>query len=106
MPGGTAAGTVLGLNFFLVLFNGAGPTANSTSIGQQITKPINKRKPIAKTKVKWVDDVTLCPAVDLKAALVKGEAAKTRPPETLNCSKSKTCRAKKLKLNQPVNLIS
>ena len=40
-----------------------------------------------------------------KIKLVKGEAAKTRPPETLNCSKFKTCRAKKLKLHQPVYLI-
>ena len=60
MPGGTAAGTVLGLYFFLVLFNGAGPAANITTIGQQITQPKGNRKPIAKTKVKWVDDVTLC----------------------------------------------
>ena len=37
---------------------------------------------------------------------IKGESAKTWPPETLNCSKSKTCRAKKLKLYQPVYLIS
>ena len=37
---------------------------------------------------------------------IKGEAAKTRPPETLNCSKSKTCRAKKLKPYQSVYLIS
>ena len=50
MPGGTAAGTVLGLNFFLVLFNGAGPAANITTIGQQITQPKGKRKPIATTK--------------------------------------------------------
>ena len=79
MPGGTAAGTVLGLNFFLILFNGAGPTANITSIGHQITQPLKKRKPIAKTKVKWVDDVTLCTALDLKAALVPEDRAVPRP---------------------------
>ena len=37
---------------------------------------------------------------------LKGEAAKTRPPETLNCSKSKTCNATKLKPYQLVYLIS
>ena len=79
MPGGTAAGTVLGLNFFLILFNGAGPTANITSIGHQITQPLKKRKPIAKTKVKWVDDVTLCTALDLKTALVPEDRAVPRP---------------------------
>ena len=43
MPGGIAAGTVLGLKIFLVLFDGAGPAENSTNIGQQIT---NKEKKI------------------------------------------------------------
>ena len=37
---------------------------------------------------------------------VKGVPAKTRPPETLNYSKSKTCTAKKLNLYQPVYPIS
>ena len=37
---------------------------------------------------------------------LKGEAAKMRPPETLNCFKSKTCKGKKLKLYQSVYLIS
>ena len=79
MPGGTAAGTLLGLNFFLVLFNGAGPAANITTIGQQLTQPKGKRKPIAKTKVKWVDDITLCTALDLKAALVPEDRPVPRP---------------------------
>ena len=37
---------------------------------------------------------------------IMGVPAKPRPPETLNCSKFKTCWAKKLKLYQPVYLIS
>ena len=79
MPGGTAAGTVLGLNFFLILFNGAGPAASHISIGKQITQPIKKRKPIDKKKVKWVDDVTFCNSVNLKAALVPEDRAVPRP---------------------------
>ena len=43
MPGGTGAGTVLGLNLFLILFNGAGPEANMTSFGQQVTKPLHNK---------------------------------------------------------------
>ena len=35
----------------------------------------------------------------------KGGDKKTRPPETLKCSKSETCKARKLKLPQPVYLI-
>ena len=36
---------------------------------------------------------------------VKGGDKKTRPPETLKFSKSETCKARKLKLHQPVYLI-
>ena len=79
MPGGTAAGTVLGLNFFLVRFNGVGPAAKFTTIEQQITQLKGNKKPIAKTKVKWVDDVTLCTALDLKAALVPEDRPVPRP---------------------------
>ena len=50
MPGGTAAGTVLGLNFFLVRFNGVGPAAKFTTIEQQITQLKGNKKPIAKTR--------------------------------------------------------
>ena len=35
MPGGLGAGTIIGLNLFLILFNEAGPAANKLSIGQQ-----------------------------------------------------------------------
>ena len=79
MPGGTAAGTVLGLNFFLILFNGAGPAASIIGIGKQISQPIRKRKPIDKKKVKWVDDVTFCNSVNQKTAVVPEDRAVPRP---------------------------
>jgi hypothetical protein len=79
MPGGAGAGTILGLELFLVLFNGAGPEANSTSIGQQITEPKNQRQPIKTSKVKWVDDITICAAVELKSALVPEDRPVPRP---------------------------
>ena len=67
MPGGTGAGTILGLECFLIMFNEAGPRANSTTIGQIITEPLSKRQPIAKSKVKWIDDMTVCAAVDAQS---------------------------------------
>jgi hypothetical protein len=79
MPGGAGAGTILGLELFLVLFNGAGPEASSTSIGQQITQPKNLRQPIKTSKVKWVDDITICAAVELESALVPEDRAVPRP---------------------------
>ena len=63
MPGGTGAGTILGLECFLIMFNEAGPAANQTSIGEAITAPLNKRQPIVKSKVKWIDDLTVCASV-------------------------------------------
>ena len=51
MAWGTAAETILGLTFFLVIFNGAGPATNCVSIGKQISQPRKKRKLIQKAKV-------------------------------------------------------
>ena len=79
MPGGLGAGTILGLNLFLILFNGAGPAANNFGIGQQISQPINKRQPMKKCKVKWIDDVTLAAALDLKTSLVPEDRPVVRP---------------------------
>ena len=79
MPGGLGAGTILGLNLFLILFNGAGPAANKLSIGQQISQPMSKRQPIKKCKVKWIDDCTLATALDLKTALVPEDRPVARP---------------------------
>ena len=79
MPGGLGAGTIMGLNLFLVLFNGAGPPSNIVSIGQQVTQPRRRRKPISKTKVKWIDDCTLGTAVNLKVSLMPEDRALPRP---------------------------
>ena len=64
MPGGTGAGTILGLELFLVMFNEVGPPANRDTIGETITKPLNSRQPIPKCKAKWIDDMTVCNVVD------------------------------------------
>ena len=70
MPGGTGAGTPLGLLCFLILFNEAGPKTNQTQIGEQITQLRRYRKPIERKKVKWVDDVSVMAALDMPASLV------------------------------------
>jgi hypothetical protein len=79
MPGGLGAGTIMGLNLFLVLFNGAGPASSIVSIGHQITQPIRKRKAIRKTKVKWIDDCTLGTSVNLKVSLMPEDRPLPRP---------------------------
>ena len=70
MPGGTGAGCPLGLLLFLVLFNGAGPPASQTELGQIITSTGRMRKPIHKRKVKWVDDMSCMAALHLPSSLV------------------------------------
>jgi hypothetical protein len=79
MPGGTAAGAPLGLFCFLVLFNKAGPAESKTAIGEQITAPRRRRKPMGKKKVKWVDDMSLMAAVHLPTALVPDTRPVPRP---------------------------
>ena len=79
MPGGVAAGTILGLNCFLILFNGAGPAANPSGLGQLMCQPKTKRRLIKKAKVKWVDDATICTALDLKKSLVPEDRPVPRP---------------------------
>jgi hypothetical protein len=79
MPGGTGAGTIIGLEIFLILFNGAGPPANPTPLGEIVTEPLGVRKPIEKAKVKWVDDMTICTAVNLKESLVPEDRPVPRP---------------------------
>jgi hypothetical protein len=70
MPGGTGAGCPLGLLLFLVLFSGAGPPASRTDIGQIITSTGRMRKPMDKSKVKWVDDMSCMAALHLPSSLV------------------------------------
>ena len=48
---------------------------------------------------------TSCHSTKMTTVKLKGVPEKKRPPEILNCSKFKTCRARKLKLHQPVYLI-
>ena len=71
MPGGTGAGTILGLELFLVMFNEVGPTANTTTIGETITKPLNSRQPILKCKAKWIDDMTVCNVVHQQSLVLE-----------------------------------
>ena len=73
---GTAAGTILRLHSLLILFNGAGPNQTQEVL---VTKPLTKRRPIGKAKVLWIDDVTVCTAIDLKSSLVAEDRPVPRP---------------------------
>ena len=69
MPGGSRQGTILGLFLFLVQINEAGFEEENREIGIRITKAINKRKEIPTKHWKYVDDLTIGEAIDLKKVL-------------------------------------
>ena len=70
MPGGTGAGCPLGLLLFLVMFNGAGPPASRTDLGEIVTRTGRMRRPMARSKAKWVDDMSCMVALHLPSSLV------------------------------------
>jgi hypothetical protein len=66
---GAGQGTILGLFFFTVIFNEAGPAAHQEPIGRTITQPLNHRKPMPPGKKKWVDDMTVTVPIRLQESL-------------------------------------
>ena len=64
LPGGGPQGTVLGMFLFLILINAAGFQENIKSMGEIITNPaINKRQPLQKIHMKWIDDMTAAESI-------------------------------------------
>lgn len=57
MPGGTPAGTVLGLFLFIALSNDIGTKGTKQEWGTVLTKPLAYRRPVKYTPPKWVDDM-------------------------------------------------
>jgi hypothetical protein len=70
LPGGGPQGTRLGLFLFLILINAAGYEHLMESVGQHITKKKNKRTKISNIHLKFVDDMTLGEALNLRECLV------------------------------------
>ena len=69
LPGGGPQGTRLGLFLFLILINAAGFRNNLKNIGKFITRPFNRRVPMPRIHLKYIDDMTIAEALNLKKCL-------------------------------------
>ena len=70
LPGGGPQETILGMFLFLVLINAAGFKEAIKKKGEVIIKPFNRRGPINKIHLKFIDDLTVAEAINLKSKLV------------------------------------
>ena len=80
MPGGGPQGTVLGMFLFIILINSAGFSQEDLNMGEKMTRAHNAHRIMSRMHAKYVDDLTLAEALDLKHVLnVESEENLTRP---------------------------
>ena len=82
LPGGGPQGTRLGLFLFLILINAAGYQHLERNIGLLITQGLNKRTPIPRIHMKYVDDMTQAEAINLRDCLISNP--NPNPPNHLH----------------------
>ena len=77
---GVGQGCLIGLWCFLILVNFAGPQSTPGPLGLRITENIKSRKPIPVIKRKWIDDLSILTAIDLKKEAVHDPTLRTQGP--------------------------
>ena len=84
LPGGTPQGTRLGMFLFLILINFAGFECGEIekNIGSVITQPLRERKPVLKSHMKFIDDLSYVHALDLKKCLKQNTTSNIPQPVT------------------------
>ena len=63
LPGWGPQSTILGMLLFLVLINAAGFKKAIKNTGEIITKPFNRRGPVDKIHLNFIDDLTVAEAI-------------------------------------------
>ena len=71
LPGGGPQGTILWMFLFIVLINLVGFGNQNKQVGMTITKPLQKRKPMEKIHLKYIDDLTVAQSLSLKKQLIQ-----------------------------------
>ena len=70
LPGGGPQGTKLGLLLFLILINAVGYPNLEENLGGKVTEKLGKRVPLRNIHMKYVDDLSLAQAINLKECLI------------------------------------
>ena len=70
MPGGGPQGTILGMFLFLILVNAIGFREAIKNTGKIITNQLNKRQSMKTIHLKFIDDMTIAEAIELRRQLV------------------------------------